>query len=152
MIDMENKIELTRFLEAQNKLYLQALAEIRNGKKQSHWMWFIFPQLKGLGSSETAKFYAISDINEATAYLQHPVLGKHLVQIATEVFNIDGKSANEIFSSPDDMKLRSSMTLFANVPDADRVFEQVIDKYFNGLQDELTLQLLIKDKLRHDAV
>jgi uncharacterized protein (DUF1810 family) len=152
MLLMDTKNELTRFLDAQNQLYLKALSEIKNGQKESHWMWFIFPQLKGLGRSETAKFYAISNLDEAAAYLAHPVLGRHLIQISNELLNIDDKTANEIFSSPDDMKLRSSMTLFANIPDTDSVFEKVIDKYFNGLQDELTLQLLLKNKLHNDAV
>jgi len=147
-----NKIELSRFLDAQNQLYLKALSEIKEGHKKSHWMWFIFPQLKGLGKSETAKFYGINDIEEAMAYLAHPVLGKHLIQISQELLKIDGKTASEIFGSPDDMKLRSSMTLFANIADTDRVFDNIIDKYFDGLQDELTLQLLIKYKLRNDAI
>jgi len=147
-----HKMELSRFLDAQNQLYLKALSEIRNGSKESHWMWFIFPQLKGLGASETAKFYAIQDLGEATAYLSHPVLGKHLIEIAQALLDIEGKTANEIFGSPDDMKLRSSMTLFANVPNAHAVFERVIDKYFNGLQDERSLQLLLKDKLGDDVV
>ena len=151
MLFMENKIELTRFLEAQNQMYLKALSEIRNGKKQSHWMWFIFPQLKGLGHSETAKFYGISGVEEAAAYLSHPVLGKHLLQISNAFLNIDNLSATQILGSPDDMKLRSCMTLFANVPNADKVFENVIAKYFDGFQDELTLQRLIKNKFSNDT-
>lgn len=146
MILMNDKIELTRFLDAQNQLYLTALSEIKSGQKQSHWMWFIFPQLKGLGRSETAKFYGINTIEEATAFLEHPVLGKHLVQISIELLNIDGRTANDIFGDPDDIKLRSSMTLFANVPNADPAFQNVIDKYFNSLQDKLTLELLLKNK------
>ena len=152
MIDMDNKIELTRFLDAQNMLYLKALSEIKDGLKQSHWMWFIFPQLQGLGRSETAKFYAINNIDEAAAYLAHPVLGKHLIQISEALMNIEGRTANDIFGSPDHMKLRSSMTLFANVPDTDPIFEKIIGKYFNGLQDELTLHLLLKNKLHNDTV
>jgi uncharacterized protein (DUF1810 family) len=147
-----NEFELTRFLDAQNKCYLKALSEIKNGRKESHWMWFIFPQLKGLGRSETAKFYAIDNIDEAKAYLHHPVLGRHLIQIANAVFDVEGKTANQIFGSPDDMKLRSCMTLFANVPDADPIFEKIVGKYFNGLQDELTIQILLKSKFNHDAV
>ena len=152
MIDMDNKIELTRFLDAQNMLYLKALSEIKDGLKQSHWMWFIFPQLQGLGRSETAKFYAINNIDEAAVYLAHPVLGKHLIQISEALMNTEGRTANDIFGSPDDMKLRSSMTLFANVPDTDPIFEKIIGKYFNGLQDELTLHLLLKNKLHNDTV
>ncbi len=133
---------LIKFLDAQNQVYLKALSEIKKGKKDTHWMWYIFPQIKGLGSSETAKQYGIKDLNEATAYLQHPILGKHLIEIAEEVLNLKGKTATEIFGTPDDMKLRSCMTLFANVENTNPVFQKVLDKYFNGLADELTLQLL----------
>lgn len=151
MILMENKIELKRFLDAQNQLYLKALSEITNGRKESHWMWFIFPQFNGLGRSETAKFYAINSIDEASAYISHPVLGKHLIQISNALLDVEGKTANAIFGSPDDIKLRSSMTLFANVPDADPVFEKVIDKYFNGIKDNLMIQLLSQYKLQDDT-
>jgi uncharacterized protein (DUF1810 family) len=139
---MESNNELKKFLDAQNQVYLKALSEIKEGKKNSHWMWYIFPQIKGLGSSETAKFYAITDLEEAAAYLSHPVLGKHLIEIAEEVLNLNGKTATQIFGTPDDMKLRSCMTLFANVENANSVFQKVLAKYFNGLPDELTLQLL----------
>lgn len=141
---MEENKELVRFLEAQNQVYLKALAEVRNGRKESHWMWFIFPQVKGLGWSDTAKFYGIADLDEAAAYLAHPVLGKHLVEISQAVLDVDGKTATEIFGSPDDMKLRSCMTLFAKVPGADAVFEKVLDKYFGGSHDEYTEELLEK--------
>ena len=149
---MINKIELTRFIDAQNQMYLKALSEIKNGHKQSHWMWFIFPQLKGLGKSETAKFYGIADLNEAQAYLIHPVLGKHLIEITMALLQINNRTANEIFGSPDDMKLRSCMTLFANVKNTNPVFGQVLERYFNGLQDELTLQLLLQEKFRDSTV
>jgi uncharacterized protein (DUF1810 family) len=134
--------ELIRFLDAQNQMYLKALSEIKNGRKVSHWMWFIFPQLDGLGSSETAKFYAIKNLEEAAAYFHHPVLGKHLIEISKELLNISGKEAIDIFGTPDDIKLRSSMTLFSQVENVDPVFEKVLDKYFNGAPDDLTLQLL----------
>lgn len=134
--------ELIKFLDAQNQVYLKALSEIKNGKKSTHWMWYIFPQIKGLASSETAQYYGIKDLNEATTYLQHPILGKHLIEIAEEVLNLNGKTASEIFGTPDDMKLRSCMTLFANAKNADPVFAKVLDKYFNGLPDNLTLRLL----------
>lgn len=139
---MTDNNELIRFLEAQNQVYLKALSEIKEGQKNSHWMWYIFPQIKGLGSSETAQYYGIKDLNEATAYLQHPILGKHLIEIAEEVFNINGKTATQIFGTPDDMKLRSCMTLFANVKNANPVFQKVLEKYFNGVPDYHTLQLL----------
>lgn len=134
--------DLTRFLEAQNQMYLRALEEIRKGKKTSHWMWFIFPQVAGLGRSETAQFYAIKDLQEAADYLKHPVLGTHLIATASMLLVHEGKTAAEIFGSPDDMKLRSSMTLFAQVQDADPVFKEVLLKYFGGFYDPLTLELL----------
>ncbi len=139
----ENK-ELVKFLDAQNQMYLKALAEVRNGQKESHWMWFVFPQIKGLGFSETAKFYGIADLDEAEAYLAHPVLGKHLIEISEALLNVNGKTATEIFGTPDDMKLRSSMTLFSKVPWTDEVFEKVLNKYFGGSQDDYTEELLQK--------
>jgi uncharacterized protein (DUF1810 family) len=139
---MTDTNELIRFLEAQNQVYLKALSEIKNGKKNTHWMWYIFPQIKGLGSSETAHYYGIKDLNEAAAYLQHPILGKHLVEISEELLNLNGKTATQLFGTPDDMKLRSCVTLFANVKNANPVFQKVLEKYFNGTPDELTLQLL----------
>jgi len=139
---MTDNNELIKFLDAQNQVYLKALSEIKNGKKETHWMWYIFPQIKGLGSSENANYYGIKDLNEANAYLQHPILGKHLVEISEEVLNGNEKTATQIFGTPDDMKLRSSMTLFANVKNTNPVFAKVLDKYFNGLADDLTLQLL----------
>jgi uncharacterized protein (DUF1810 family) len=137
----ENK-ELVRFLEAQNQLYLKALTEVKNGKKESHWMWFVFPQIKGLGFSETAKFYGIADLEEAEAYLAHPVLGKHLIEISEAILTIKDKTATEILGTPDDMKLRSSMTLFSKVPNSNLVFEKVLKKYFSGLKDEYTQEIL----------
>lgn len=152
MILNMNKDQLSRFLDAQNQVYLKALSEIRNGQKQTHWMWYVFPQLKGLGKSDTAKFYGINTLDEAADYLAHPILGKHLIEISNSVLEINGKSAAEIFGSPDDVKLRSSMTLFANVPNADPVFDKVLQKYFNGSHDEYTLELLLKIKFSHDTV
>ena len=139
----ENK-GLTRFLDAQNQLYLKALAEVRDGQKESHWMWFVFPQIKGLGFSETAKFYGIADLEEAEAYLAHPVLGKHLIEISEALLKIEDKTATEIFGTPDDMKLRSCMTLFSKVPGTDEIFEKVLNKYFGGSQDGYTEELLQK--------
>lgn len=142
---MESGYDLKRFLDAQNQLYLKALAEMRNGKKESHWMWFVFPQVKGLGFSETARFYGIADLEEATAYLAHPILGKHLIEISEAVLQIENKTATEIFGAPDDMKLRSSMTLFSKVENADPVFGKVLGKYFMGIQDDYTDDLLKKN-------
>ncbi|MDJ1506140.1 DUF1810 domain-containing protein [Xanthocytophaga agilis] len=133
---------LSRFLDAQNQVYLKALQEIKSGRKTSHWMWYIFPQIKGLGQSDTAKFYAIEDIDQATAYLLHPVLGKNLIEISQAVLQLEGKTANQIFGSPDDLKLCSCMTLFANVKDADPVFKNVINTFFKGIQDQKTLDIL----------
>lgn len=152
MIHMDTKIELTRFLDAQNQMYLKGLAEVKNGSKESHWMWFIFPQFRGLGHSETAKFYAINSIEETSSYLEHPVLGKHLIEISTALLLLEDRTAFEIFGTPDDLKLRSSMTLFATVQNTNPVFRQVLDKYFNGLQDELTVQLLLKDNRIDDTL
>lgn len=139
---MEDRYKLTRFLDAQNQVYLNALSEIRRGRKQSHWMWFVFPQLKGLGKSSTAGYYGITGMGEAAAYLAHPVLGKHLLQIASALLELEGGTALDIFGSPDDRKLHSSMTLFSLVEGADPVFQKVLDKYFEGEPDRLTIGLL----------
>ena len=144
---MNTNTELIRFLEAQNQVYLKALSELKEGKKDTHWMWYIFPQLKGLGSSETALFYGIKDWNEATTYLQHPVLGQHLIEISLVVLQLEGKTATEIFGTPDDLKLRSCMTLFASVENTHPVFSSVLEKYFNGIPDERTVELLKGIKL-----
>ena len=138
-MSIENNYNLSRFLEAQNQTYLNALSEIRKGQKVTHWMWFIFPQLQGLGKSTTAQYYGITDLSEASAYLQHPVLGKHLIQISSVLLEIENKTVLEIFGSPDDLKLRSSMTLFSKVQGADHVFQKVLDKYFEGLPDTNTI-------------
>jgi uncharacterized protein (DUF1810 family) len=137
--------ELIRFLEAQNQMYLTALSEIKKGSKKSHWMWFIFPQIKGLGTSETARYFSLNGISEATEYLRHPVLGRHLIEISQALLALEGKTANQIFGAPDDLKLRSSMTLFAAVENSNPVFSQVLDKYFDGQADVLTLSLLEKE-------
>jgi len=133
---------LDRFIDAQAEAYNRALSEIKSGRKTSHWMWFIFPQIKGLGQSDTAKHYCIKNLDEATAYLNHPVLGKRLVEICNALLEIERKTANQIFGNPDDLKLRSSMTLFANVKNANPIFDEVLDKYFDGQPDKLTLQIL----------
>jgi len=133
---------LGRFLDAQNQVYLKALSEIKNGKKDSHWMWFIFPQLKGLGRSETADFYGIENKQEAAAYLRHPILGKHLLEITSALLEIEEKTARQIFGTPDDLKLKSCMTLFANIENAPLVFEEVLAKYFNGEPDKITIKML----------
>lgn len=136
---------LARFLEAQNHTYLKALSEIKSGKKTSHWMWYVFPQLKGLGKSDMAEFYGIENLKEAEEYLDHPVLGKHLIAISEVLLRIEGKTANEIFGSPDDLKLRSCMTLFANTGKSNPVFNAVLEKYFSGVPDTKTLELINQD-------
>ena len=134
--------DLARFLQAQETTYHEALAEITSGRKRSHWMWFIFPQFRGLGFSETSKRYAVKSIGEARAYLAHPVLGRRLTECAEAALRADGMSALDIFGSPDDMKLRSCATLFAAVSPAGSVFHRLIDKYFDGKRDEQTLRLI----------
>src|SRR5690606_6493004 len=137
---MENFLQ--RFLDAQEKDYAVALPEIKNGRKKSHWIWYIFPQIKGLGFSETSRFYAIKDLQEAEAYLQHPVLGERLIQISNALLELPENDANKIFGSPDDLKLKSSMTLFASIDNKNQVFSKVLDKFFNGERDIKTLQIL----------
>src|ERR1700744_1022042 len=139
---MQNEYKLERFIEAQNGTYEKELAEIRGGRKRSHWMWYIFPQLAGLGFSETSRYYAITGPGEASAYLHHPILGPRLVEICRALLELDINNAGEIFGSPDDMKLRSSMTLFTEVEGADKVFSLVLEKFFGGVKDNKTLLLL----------
>ena len=133
---------LQRFLDAQTGDYQTALAELKAGRKRSHWMWYIFPQAQGLGYSEMAHRYGITGAAEAAAYLAHPVLGQRLREIARALLALPGSNATAIMGSPDDLKLRSSMTLFAQVPGADPVFQAVLDKFFGGAPDAKTLQLL----------
>ncbi|MBK0379158.1 DUF1810 domain-containing protein [Mucilaginibacter sp. SD-g] len=134
--------DLNRFLSAQERDYDIALAEIKSGRKRSHWMWYIFPQIAGLGFSETSKFYAIKNLAEAVNYLRHPVLGQRLIEISTALVKLEDDDATRIFGSPDNLKLKSSMTLFGALPDSDPVFAQVLVKYFNGIRDRETLRLL----------
>ena len=133
---------LSRFVQAQEGIYDRALAEIRGGRKRSHWMWFVFPQYAGLGFSSMSQEYAIKSIKEARAYLNHPVLGPRLVECAQGVLGVEGRTASQIFGSPDDMKLRSSATLFAHVSDAGNLFEEVLQRYFDSQPDARTMQLL----------
>ena len=131
--------DLSRFLDAQNGIYEQALGEIRAGRKRSHWMWFIFPQFAGLGFSPTSQHYAIKTISEARAYLEHPVLGARLVECAEAALSVHADTAREIFGSPDDLKLRSCATLFASVSPEGSVFHRVLDRFFDGAADQKTL-------------
>ncbi|AMR29180.1 calpastatin [Hymenobacter psoromatis] len=139
---MTNEHTLQRFLDAQATAYPQALAELKAGRKRGHWMWYIFPQIQGLGFSSTSQHYAIRDAAEAAAYLAHPVLGPRLREISGELLKLASRDASRVFGSPDDLKLRSSMTLFAQVPGADPVFRAVLDAYFGGGPDTKTLELL----------
>lgn len=134
--------DLDRFLQAQKGGYEQALAEIRSGRKRSHWMWYIFPQYAGLGASAMSQRYAIKSLAEAEAYLRHAVLGARLVECAEAALGIQDRPASEVFAAPDDMKLRSSATLFAEVSPAGSVFERLLEKYFDGERDQRTLQLV----------
>lgn len=138
-------MSLQRFIDAQRSDYETALSEIVRGRKQSHWMWYIFPQIQGLGFSATSKLYAIRNLQEAQEYLNHPLLGKRLKEITDALINLPSTNAHEIFGSPDDVKLKSSMTLFASLPNADPVFESALKKFFKGEKDAKTLSL-IKDE------
>ncbi|MDQ3534288.1 MAG: DUF1810 domain-containing protein [Bacteroidota bacterium] len=134
--------ELSRFLKAQEKDFVHALSEIKSGRKRSHWMWYIFPQIQGLGFSKTAKYYAIEDLDEAQRYLQHKILGSRLREITAELLMLDQNNASEIFGSPDDLKLQSSMTLFASVDiSEEKPFNKVLDKFYNGHFDQKTLNI-----------
>ena len=134
--------DLKRFLEAQENDFATALAEVKNGKKQSHWMWYIFPQIAGLGFSSMANIYAIKTKAEAENYLAHPILGKRLIEISNALLEVEGKTANQIFGSPDDIKLKSSMTLYGALENTNPVFQKVLDKYFDGAKDQRTLELI----------
>lgn|SRR5690348_12516658 len=139
---MNDPYNLQRFIDAQTSDYEIALKEIRQGRKRSHWMWYIFPQILGLGHSAMAQRYAITSLDEAIAYYQHPVLGKRLIEISKALLTLATNDATGIFGTPDDMKLRSCMTLFIMVPNADTVFGLVLKKYFNGIKDRATLEMI----------
>jgi uncharacterized protein (DUF1810 family) len=140
--DTADPFDLSRFVRAQESDYDQALAEVRGGQKRTHWMWYIFPQLDGLGFSATAKRYGIKGREEAEAYLRHPVLGPRLIEIVEAALTVEGRTAHQIFGDPDDMKLKSCATLFAAVSPAWSVFERLLAKYYRGERDEETLRLL----------
>jgi len=142
----DDPYDLHRFTKAQRNTYDRVLAELRNGKKQTHWMWYIFPQIDGLGHSATSRRYAIKSIEEARQYLNHPVLGKRLLECVKVILAIEGRSISEIFGDPDDMKLKSSMTLFACLANCSFVFARILEKYFNCERDTTTLQLFEKIK------
>jgi len=134
--------DLERFVAAQESVYEQALAELRQGRKRSHWMWFIFPQLIGLGRSPTARHFAIRSAQEARDYLAHPVLGRRLLECTEAMLGVEDRSVSEILGFPDDLKFRSSMTLFASLSDRGSLFEQALERYCDGEPDSRTLELL----------
>ncbi len=137
-----DQFDLQRFADAQDRVYDAVVGELRSGQKRSHWIWFVFPQLRGLGHSPTAQHYGIASLDEARAYLMHEVLGPRLRECARLVADIEGRSANDIFGWPDNLKVRSSMTLFARATDNDAEFRAVLDKFYNGEEDAATVELL----------
>ena len=139
-------MSLQRFIEAQQSDYEIALSEIKEGRKRSHWMWYIFPQIHGLGFSETSRFYAIKSRAEAEEYLHHPLLGKRLIEISGVLLDLDTDDAHSVFGSPDNLKLKSSMTLFACLSKTDPVFQSVLNKFFNGIKDEKTLAIIAEEQ------
>jgi uncharacterized protein (DUF1810 family) len=134
--------DLERFVTAQAPVYAAVCDELADGRKASHWMWFVFPQLRALGRSATAKFFGIESLDEARAYAAHPLLGARLRECAQRVLDVQGRSAHQIFGSPDDLKLCSCMTLFEAAAPVEPVFEQVLERYFDGVRDHATLALL----------
>lgn len=142
--------DLTRFLEAQNKLYLTALTELKRGKKETHWMWFIFPQIKGLGKSEMSRLYSIDDLQQSEEFLLHPVLGKHLIEVSKVLLDFKMKSAEAILGDLDARKLQSCMTLFSLTNNTHPVFQEVLDAFFSGKFDLLTLSII--NEMIHPAL
>ncbi len=139
---MDIVFDLDRFVTAQGPVYETAVAELRNGRKEGHWMWYVFPQISGLGVSQTSIFYAIGDREEAAAYLAHPVLGPRLVECTRLALAHADKGAPALFGHPDDLKFQSSLSLFSRVKGADPVFQQALDAFFGGIGDEKTLKIL----------
>ena len=139
---MDAPYDLQRFVDAQNPAYDEVCAELANGRKRSHWMWFVFPQIRGLGASAMAQLFAISSLAEAQAYMHHAVLGERLREATRLVNRVEGRSIEDIFGYPDYLKFRSSMSLFARATDDHQVFDDALRKYFNGEADPDTLRLL----------
>jgi len=138
----DDPYNLQRFVSAQEAEYGQALAEIRAGRKKNHWMWFIFPQFDGLGFSPTSRFYSIKTIEEAKAYLDHPVLGPRLLKCIRALLELQGRTAAQIFGSPDDLKLRSCLTLYSVASPSEKIFRKALEKYYAGEPDVRTLRLI----------
>lgn len=135
-------LHLNRFIDAHLRDYPNALSEIKIGRKQSHWMWYIFPQVAGLGMTEISNYYSIQDIEEAKAYMEEPLLRSHLLEISEALLELETNDANRVFGYPDDMKLKSSMTLFLEACPQEKVFQKVLDKFFHGMKDQKTVNLL----------
>jgi uncharacterized protein (DUF1810 family) len=142
MTDAADPFDLVRFVRAQDPVIAQACAELTDGRKVSHWMWFVFPQIAGLGMSAMSQRYAIASVDEARAYLEHPVLGPRLRLCVNLLLELEGRSAYEIFGNPDDRKLHSSLTLFERAAPEDLLFRQALDRYFAGVEDQATLDRL----------
>ena len=142
---MNDPFDLRRFIDAQDPVIAEVRAELQRGRKTSHWMWFVFPQPRGLGASAMSRRYAIASREEAAAYLAHPVLGPRLRDCTALLLGIEGRSAHDIFGSPDDMKLKSCATLFACVSPEGSVFHRLLDQYYQGRRDEKTLRLIGRD-------
>lgn len=143
---------LDRFLTAQKECYQTALKEIQSGQKRSHWMWFIFPQIDGLGYSSTARYYAIKDMDEANAYMENTTLGKNLIELSQALLEVDSNDAGKVMGWPDNLKLKSSMTLFALAKPEYGVFQKVLDKFFQGEMDQRTIEILEKQYLENKKV
>ena len=140
---MRSSEDLERFVNAQDAVYAEVLNELKAGRKESHWMWFIFPQLRGLGRSPTASYFGVVSAAEAAAYLEHPILGPRLRACVELVLAVKGRTAHQIFGSPDDLKFRSSMTLFASVASSgEALFQTTLDRFFGGERDPLTIAAL----------
>jgi uncharacterized protein (DUF1810 family) len=144
----EDPFDLQRFVLAQQDVYSQALAEVASGRKQTHWMWFVFPQVAGLGFSPMARRYAIANLDEARAYLAHPLLGSRLLACADAALAVDGRTAHDVFGSPDDRKLRSCATLFAHVSPPGSAFHRLLEKYFDGIPDSETMRVIAAESER----
>lgn len=142
MISEVDSFDLQRFVDAQEIVFDSVIEELKNGRKVSHWMWFIFPQIKGLGYSEMAQYYAIKNLDEAEKYLEHPVLGKRLVECTSFVMATQNKSITEIFGTPDDAKFFSCMTLFSNVKNSNDLYKQVLDIFFDQKSDTATIDII----------
>ena len=139
---MKDKYDLQRFIKEQQRTYSTAYVELSQGRKQSHWMWWIFPQIVGLGMTATSHKYSIKSMDEAKAFLSHPYLGKNIREISNVLLGLDANDANRVMGYPDDLKLRSSMTLFAEAAPDEKVFQKVLDKFYGGKKDERTLTIL----------